>query len=166
MIFLIQIPPNIFRLIWNGTISWGFIRNFLAELNRSRTLLIKIHWTCLHQLVFIVVVDFDHVTLYFVLLWIDNWFHALKDIFVVKILWGWEAVWDGLNYKKITSRIPLRVMLQEKDGRATDGKSDWMWERACWWERFLGFWNILSVNFNFNFILKFNFIALNTPFHF
>jgi len=49
----------------------------------------------------------------------------------------------------------LRLILDEKEGKAIEGNNDWIWSNACWWERFLEFENILFI-YKFD---KFNFIT-------
>ena len=41
-------------------------------------------------------------------------------------LWHWKTIGHGLNYVRVTSKIVLRLILDEKEGKATAGKRDWM----------------------------------------
>lgn len=57
----------------------------------------------------VVVLDFDHISLYFVLLRVNNVFHVNEGIFMSVLFWHGETGSDGLNYTKFTSRIFLSV---------------------------------------------------------
>lgn len=78
-----------------------------------------------------VVLYFDHVSLYFVLLTVYNVFHVDKGVFMTALFWHGKAGTDGLNKIKFTSRMFLSVRFDEKLGRETEGKSDWICSNAC-----------------------------------
>ena len=78
-----------------------------------------------------IVFNLDHVSLYFVLLAVYYVFHVDKGIFMTIMFGHGKAGTDGLNKIKFTSRIFLSVRFDEKLGRETDGKRDWICSNAC-----------------------------------
>ncbi len=97
VVLLVKITPNIFGLIWHDTIFRGLVWNFLSKINLRWPLFIKIHWTSFNFIFLCVMIDFDHITLDFVLLRINDWFHAVNGVFVVERLWLRKASGDWLN---------------------------------------------------------------------
>ena len=97
VIFLLKIPPHVFRLVWHYAVSRCLIWHFLAEVNLCGPLFIKIQWTSFSIGIFSTVINLDHVALDFVLLRIYDWLHAYQSFFVVYWLWYGKAGTNWLN---------------------------------------------------------------------